>query len=69
MNQIHNGYIFDKMFRNDGLYQYMIYLPNINMVNRIASRFDYEKYSNQNCKLYLFTDEVRLKQKVRIQIC
>ena len=69
MNQIHNGYIFDKINRNDGLYQYMIYIPSINMVNRIASRFDYEKYSNQNCKLYLFTDEVRLKQKVRIEIC
>jgi exoribonuclease R len=69
MNQIHKGYIFDKIYRNDGLYQYMIYIPSINMVNRIASRFDYEKYSEQNCKLYLFTDEVRLKQKVRIEIC
>ena len=47
MNQIHKGYIFDKINRNDGLYQYMIYIPSINMVNRIASRFDYEKYSNK----------------------
>ena len=69
MKNVHDGFIFDKIIRNDGLYQYMIYIESINMVNRITSMFDYENYSNQKCRLFLFTDEVRLKQKVRVEIC
>ena len=68
MNKNHNGFIFDKITRNDGLFQYMVYIEEINMVNRIASRFNYENFSYKKCKLYLFTDEIRLKQKVRIEI-
>ena len=69
MNIHHNGFIFDKLVRNDGLFQYMVYLEDLNMVNRIASRFDYENYSTHKCKLFVFNDEIRLKQKIRIEIC
>jgi len=69
MNSKHCGFIFDKLLRNDGLYQYMVYLEDINMVNRITSRFDYENNSLHMFKLYLFTDEIRLKQKIRIEVC
>lgn len=68
-NTIHDGFVFDKILRNDGLFQYMVYLDSINMVNRIASRFDIENNTMQKCKLFLFTDEINLKQKVRIEIC
>jgi hypothetical protein len=69
MNNHHNGFIFDKLVRNDGLFQYMVYLEDLNMVNRIASRFEYNNYSLHKCKLFIFNDEVRLKQKVRIEVC
>ena len=69
MNIYHNGFIFDKLVRNDGLFQYMVYLEDLNMVNRIASRFDYENYSLHKCKLFIFADEIRLKQKIRIEVC
>ena len=69
MNKTHKGFIFDKINRNDGLFQYMVYIESINMVNRIASRFDYDNFIYRDCKLYLFTDEVRLRQKVRVDIC
>lgn len=62
------GYIFDKMGRNDGLVQYMIYLPAIGMTNRIITTKEYSKYEKRYCKLYIFHDENRLKQKVRVQI-
>ena len=40
LNQIHDGYIFDKILRNDALFQYMVYLPELKMVNRFTSRHD-----------------------------
>ena len=69
MDVVHNGFIFDKLIRNDGLFQYMVYLEDLNMVNRIASRFEYNNYSLHKCKLFIFGDEVRLKQKIRIEVC
>ena len=47
----------------------ILYLEDLNMVNRIASRFNYENYSLHKCKLFVFSDEVRLKQKIRIEVC
>lgn len=54
--------------RNDLLFQYMVYIPDINMVNRVTSRHDIDNYSCRKCKLYLFTDEIRLKTKIRISL-
>ena len=61
-----DGFIFDKTIRNDGLYQYMIFIKEIGMVNRIISRNNIPNYSIQPCELHLFVDEIRLKQKVRV---
>ena len=41
----HNGYMFDKINRNDGLYQYMIYIPELNTLSRITCNNDEENYS------------------------
>ena len=68
LNQIHNGYIFDKILRNDALYQYMVYLPELKMVNRFTSRHDKINLSGHKFKLYVFIDENSLKQKLRIEI-
>jgi exoribonuclease R len=64
----HNGFIFDKITRNDGLYQYMVYFPEFKMVNRFTSRYEKENLSNQKFKLFVFTDEIQLKQKIRIEL-
>jgi exoribonuclease R len=68
MEAEHDTFIFDKIVRNDSLYQYMVYIPDINMVNRVTSRHDLQNYSQIKCKLYLFTDEIRLKTKIRISL-
>ena len=68
MKKIYLGYIFDKIVRNDGLLQYMIYLPNIGMINRITTSQQYDKYGKYDCKLYIFHDEIRLRSKIRIEI-
>jgi hypothetical protein len=68
LDKVYDGYIFDKIIRNDKLYQYMVYIPEIKMVNRLTSRIDRENYTNYNFKIYIFMDEIRLKQKIRIEI-
>ena len=66
--KIFKGHIFDKLIRNDKLYQYMVYLPEINMVNRFTTRFDINNYSYKQFKIFIFMDEAKLKQKIRLKI-
>ena len=68
LNTIYDGYIFDKLVRNDALYQYMVYLPELNMVNRFTSRHDKINLTKQQFKIYVFTDQVSLKRKIRVEI-
>lgn len=68
LNNIYEGFIFDKIYRNDALYQYMVYLPKLKMTNRFTSRYDKENHSMQKFKIYIFTDEDRLKKKIRVEI-
>ena len=68
LNQIHDGYIFDKILRNDALFQYMVYLPELKMVNRFTSRHDKLNLSAHKFKLYVFIDESSLKQKLRVVV-
>jgi len=65
--KIYDGFIFDKMLRNDGLIQYMIYLPEIKMVNRLTTRHDKENLKNYKFKLFTFTNESNLKRKIRVE--
>ena len=67
-NTIYEGYMFDKILRNDGLYQYMVYIKELKMTNRLTSRYDVELNSMQKFKIYIFMDEIRLRQKLRIEL-
>ena len=67
-NPIFSGYLFDKIMRSDGLFQYMVYLPDINMINRFVTNIEYICYKKYNFKIYIFMDEIRLKQKLRVDI-
>ncbi len=68
LSRIHTGFIFEKIIRNDDLYQYMVYVPEFKMINRFTSRHDKENLSAQTFKLYIFMDENQLKQKIRIEL-
>jgi uncharacterized protein YhbP (UPF0306 family) len=65
--KIYKGFIFDKMERNDGLFQYMIYLPEIKMVNRLIARQNKDCLTKNNFKLFTFMDESNFKQKIRVE--
>jgi len=68
MEKIYYGYPFDKITRNDGLYQYIVYLPELKMSSRITLRENMENYTKCNFKLYLFLDEENFKKKIRLQM-
>ena len=64
----YDGYLFDKLERNDGLFQFMVYLPSIKMASRITLRENYDNYRSCKFKLYLFHDENKFKKKIRLNI-
>ena len=68
MEKEYDGYLFDKLDRNDGLFQFMVYLPEINMASRITLRDGYVNYQCCKFKLYLFNNENKFKKKIRLNI-
>lgn len=61
-----DGYIFDKLLRNDKLFQYIVYLPELKMTNRLTSTKDLDNLNMYSFKIYIFMDEIKLKQKIRL---
>jgi len=64
MEKQYDGYVFDRVKRSDGLYQYLVYIPELKMLNRYTSRYDHTNYSVHKYKLYLFEDEDTFKKKI-----
>ena len=64
----YDGYVFDKIVRNDGLYQYIVYLIELKTVSRITLRFDMLDNNKYKFKIFIFKDEDSLKKKIRLHI-
>ncbi len=64
----YDGYLFDKINRNDGLYQYIVFLPELKLSSRITLRENFENFENKKFKLYLFNDEEKFKRKIRLHL-
>ena len=67
LKQQYSGFVFERIERNDGLYQYLVYLPDLKIMNRITTRHSLANRAMYNFKIYLFMDEDRLKQKIRLE--
>ena len=65
--EIFDGFIFESIERNDGLYQYLVYLPALKMTNRITLRHHLHNNTTHKFKIFIFMDEDRLKQKIRLE--
>ena len=64
----YDGYLFDKIYRNDCLYQYIVYLPKLKLSSRITLRDNYENFECKKFKLFLFNDEEKFKRKIRLHL-
>jgi exoribonuclease R len=65
----YNGCIIDKMERNNGIYQYIVYVVDLNIVSKFMSIQEYDLYTEGVYKLFYFEDKDSLKKKVRLQKC
>jgi len=68
MEAEYDGYLFDKISRNDGLYQFVVFLPQLKLSSRITIRDDLENFTHKKFKLYLFDNEERFKRKIRLHM-
>jgi exoribonuclease R len=68
MNELHDGFIFDKTQKEDLLFKYMVYIPKLKMVNRFMTRHDIQNNSKHEFRLFTFKDEDKLKEKIRIEL-
>ena len=68
MDKEYNGYLFDKINRNDGLYQFVVFLPELKLSSRITMRDNFDNFECKKFKLYLFNNEENFKRKIRLQI-
>lgn len=65
MESPYEGYVFDKIIRNDGLYQYLVYIPKLKLLNKYTSRYNHDNYTKHIYTLHLFEDEETFKKKIR----
>lgn len=68
MEKEYDGFAFDKLTRNDQLFQFIVYLPELKLVSRITMRDDLANFEKKKFKLFLFNDEDNFKKKIRLQL-
>jgi len=68
MEKEYNGYVFDKILRNDGLFQFMVFLPELKLSSRITLRDNIDNFQCKKFKLFLFNDEENFKKKIRLHL-
>jgi len=68
MTKEYDGYCLDKISRNDGLYQFIVYLPEIKLTSRIIIRENLNNYEKHTFSLFLFHNEAKFKKKIRMQL-
>uniref|UniRef100_A0A6C0I544 RNB domain-containing protein n=1 Tax=viral metagenome TaxID=1070528 RepID=A0A6C0I544_9ZZZZ len=66
----HDGALFDRIVRNDGMVSYMVYLEKLKILTRITVSQDLNLsvYKVYPFKLFLFEDESKVKRKIRLQV-
>lgn len=67
-NNVYDGYCFNKIQRNFELFQYFVYLPELKIICGLTCRINMEEYSINKYKIYMFCDEYKIKNKIKIQI-
>jgi exoribonuclease R len=68
MEKEYDGYLFDKISRNDGLYQFIVFLPELKLSSRITCRENLENFDCRKFKMFLFNNEEKFKKKIRLQL-
>lgn len=68
MEEIYEGFVFDKIDWSNQFLQYTVYIPKIKILTRINVKDDFVDFSKLLFKLYLIEDGVTLKKKIRAEL-
>ena len=67
MDKEYIGYTFDKLFRTESVFEFMVYIPELKLTSKIVTiDQDIDNYQIHHFKLFLFIDEENFKKKVRL---
>ena len=69
ITQNYEGYVFDKLEKHDGKFQYMVYLPSLKLTTYITVLQDLENYSCHLFQLFVFMNQEQDKNKIKLQLC
>jgi exoribonuclease R len=67
LEKVWNGYVFDIVEHNNGLFQYIIYIHELKIFGKIVLREKLALYYKGNFKLFIFNNEAKMKKKIRLQ--
>ena len=67
MEREYLGFVFEAMERNDGLWLYIVYVPELKLSSKFIYYSRMELYSEHKFKIYLFEDKDALKKKIRME--
>jgi hypothetical protein len=62
----HKGVVFDKIKRNDGYFQYGVYLYDTKIVSRVKMVDSVENYTEHLFNIYVFKKESSFKKKIKL---
>ena len=67
LEKVWNGYVFDIVEHNNGLFQYIIYIHELKIFGKIVLREKLDLYCKGQFKLFIFNNEAKMKKKIRLQ--
>ena len=65
-DRAYSGIVFDREEREDGMYMYMVYIPDLKLTSRTTHRDRFENYVVGSFKVFVFDDEDNMRRKVRV---
>ena len=68
LEEKHNGVVFDKVRRNNGSFNYTVYLEDLNIISRLTTHVELIEYTVNKFQLYLFDSEHNVKRKIKLQL-
>uniref|UniRef100_A0A6C0KYV4 RNB domain-containing protein n=1 Tax=viral metagenome TaxID=1070528 RepID=A0A6C0KYV4_9ZZZZ len=69
VTQHYEGYVFDKLVKHDGKFQYMVFLPSLKLTTYITVLQNLDNYSRHLFQLFVFMNQEREKNKIKLQLC
>jgi exoribonuclease R len=67
-HKIYKGYVYDKIARTDNKFRYQVHIHDLNLIYDLTIMDDLLECMDYSFKLYVFHDESKLRNKVKLQL-